>query len=253
MPQTLFDFAAWNGTLPYQKFDTVYGADTGGPIVYDKYYYATRDVPIGQSPRALFRFNVTSTTRSQGLFTVNYTYTGAGPQFARGSIVQVQGLLEVSANFTGMVLNAGSGFIQYINQGGFDYTTASAGTVTAPINPNWTTGFFFTPSYSSPLSTAQSTIEAKFGDGYSQRQRNGLNSNMHSWELSFTDRSDKEARAILNYVEDEGGVDPVQLLIPLNNLTARATTKFVLKNPKYNPTSFNLNAINVTAEEVFDI
>lgn len=243
---TNYNITPFNAVVNYKKFDVIY--ESAG--VY-RYHYATQDT-VGYGPTAVFNYAVASYSREDDAATLYYTYTGAGPRFSIGSIVRVTGMNNTSFNYTGMVIDAGSGWVKYLNAGWPESATASVGAINC-TNPAWTTGFYFTPSYTTAMETIQRTISAQFGDGYSQRQRNGLNNNVQTWTLSFNDRSDLEAKAILNYVESHDAASALRILIPINKFNNNPSLKYVLSSPKLSTNSWNLNNVSVTATQVFDI
>lgn len=64
----------------------------------------------------------------------------------------------------------------------------------------------------SPSNAAQRTYEplvliAKFGDGYEQRTRPGINNNPERWDLSFNNKTQAVADAIEIFFSDHGGVN----------------------------------------------
>jgi phage-related protein len=150
-----------------------------------------------------------------------------------------------------MVLEGGASYIDFTSNG-LPSGGAVGGAINTIYNPAWTSGFMFEPSYSSSLDTQTRRIEAKFGDGYSQRQRDGLNSNNHTWKLSFENRSDREAKAIGNFIEDKGGVDSFELLISANKLVPDPKLKYVAMNPQTSPQSFNLNNVSAEFMRIYD-
>jgi phage-related protein len=242
-----YKVSAYNPVLTYEKFDVVY--DQVGTY---RYYYATQNVKTYQNPTGLFNFPITSWTREQDAVTIQYTYSGAESLFSIGSIVRVTGLVNSTVNYTGMIIDAASGWVKYTNQGYPETSSVSVGAINCN-NPAWTTGFYFVPSYSSSLESKQNVITAQFGDGYSQRQRGALNNNMQSWKLAFNERSDKESKAIFTFTEDHGGADAVKIMMPLNKFQNDPNLKYVIANPQISTTYFNLNNISLTATQVFDI
>jgi phage-related protein len=243
---TNFKIYPWNGSLSYNKFDVVF--EQAGTF---RYFYATQN-SVGQNPTGVYNFPITSYKREDDATILYYTYSGSGPLFAIGSIIRVTGMTDTSLNYTGMAIDAGSGWVKYPDDGWPITLAATVGAINCP-NPAWTTGFMFVPSYSTTVETTQNIIKAQFGDGYSQRQRGGLNNNTQSWKLSFNERSDKEAKAIFNYIEERGGVDPINLLMPITKFQNRYDNKYTLKSPQLNTAYFDLNNISVIADQVFDI
>ncbi len=48
-------------------------------------------------------------------------------------------------------------------------------------------------------------LKASFGDGYSQRVPDGLRTQLGSWKVSFSNRSQAEADAITDFFSEKGG------------------------------------------------
>jgi phage-related protein len=244
---TQYSYFPYNNSANYKKFDVVRGMSES-----DSYYlYATQD-SSSQSPLSNFTYSITSWERDDFKVKMTFNKTGSGPSFAPGSLVVVTGTASSQANFTGMVIGADAGSIQF-NSNGMPLNGGAAGAISTIYNPAWTSGFMFVPSYSSALNTETRKIEAKFGDGYSQRQRDGLNSNTYSWKLNFENRSDRESRAICNFIDDKGGVDSFNLLMPANVLVTNPLLKYIAVNPQVNTNSFNLNNVNADFIQVFDV
>lgn len=248
---TQFIFPYWNGGVSYEKFDVARGVDINDLA----YYYATQ-ASLGERPRAVYSYSTVSWTRKDDLITAYYTSTGSAVNFVPGSIVTALGGLV--AGYTGMLVNAGAsgasvGFIQFVNAGWNEAGNLAAGTITTSLSPAWTTGFFFVPSYNTQADSEPAIIESKMGDGYSQRMADGLNNNISKWELGFESRSDKEARAIMNFVQDMQGVYPFQIMLPVSRLANRPELKYVAKGVKLSPSSYDLNSVSVSVQQVFDL
>lgn len=77
-----------------------------------------------------------------------------------------------------------------------DWTT----TTSSPPGPNTI------PDKSFQRSTNPRVLEAKFGDGYSQRVADGLNTIMESWGLSFQNRSMVDINTMRAFLESKKGV-----------------------------------------------
>ena len=60
--------------------------------------------------------------------------------------------------------------------------------------------FTYSPKYSSQVSKSPNVREAIFGDGYSQRVANGINTIKREWSLSFT-RTSSDIDAIDAFLE----------------------------------------------------
>lgn len=248
---TQYTFAQWNASVQYEKYDVARGTSASDTT----YYYSTQD-SLGVNPKSIFSYNTIVWSRKDDLVTVHYTLTGAYQNFVQGSIITaIGGLVN---GFTGMIINAGqagatSGFMQFIHAGWNEGNNTTAGTISTVLSPAWTTGFFFVPSYNTNIDVQPTIVEAQFGDGYSQRQGQNLNNNNVKWDLNFDGRSDKEAKAILNFVEDKAGVYPFELLLPVSKFVNRPELKYVAESARSNATSFGLNNVSVSVKQVFDL
>lgn len=87
----------------------------------------------------------------------------------------------------------------------------------------------------------------KFGDGYEQRQANGINNKPRQWSLSFSMRDNAEADAIEAFLEARGGVEAFDWTDP------RMKTVRV-KCAQWNRIAdrYNLSTITATFEQVFE-
>ena len=79
-------------------------------------------------------------------------------------------------------------------------THSSAGNVTSP-------NFIWTPAYNLSVTHAPRVKSVRFGDGYEQRMKDGVFTDLLSISLSFDGRAMKEATAILHFLESRSGTD----------------------------------------------
>ena len=80
-----------------------------------------------------------------------------------------------------------------------------------------------------------------------------MNGNTDTWNLTFADRQNKEARAIKHFIQDKAGVGYFNIVIPVSDLYNDPSLKFVGTAPKISQKSFGLNDVSVTLKQVFDI
>jgi len=231
--------------VAYKQFDVLNGINTGE----SRYYYATYDNE-NQNPSGVYIYPISSWQIVDEIATVFLTKTGFGPRFAAGSVIKITGEGYGPINYTGMVSEGDETYIRFPVA---SYTTGSIGTgaLTTLVSPGWTTEFFFIPSYSSSQDIEVRTVEAKFGDGYAQRQRDGLNSNVGTWNIVFEGRSDRETKAIINFIEDKGGTDCFPILFSRGMLQNDPNIKYVGTNLKLNTTSYKLNTVSATLSQSF--
>lgn len=249
MAYTTLSFKYYNPSQTYAQFDIVGGLTATDP----NFYYSTQPNNLGNQPNAIFNYPITSFARSQDVVTLLFTQTGSGPFFSAGSMMASQVGSDSSANHSGMILAGGPGIITYLNAGWDQTTIASTGMISSIVNPAWTTGFMFVPSYTSQYENQQNTINAQFEPGYEQRQASSINPNTDIWSLAFLDRSSKEARAIRHFTQSMAGVYSFPIMITDPNFENRPNQKFITSvGTKFQPKSFNINDVSVQVKRVFD-
>ncbi len=245
-----FYFPPYNPNVQYRKFDVFYDYYIGGNLVYG---YATQD-SFGQAPSGLYNFAITAYRRENDVTTLTFNQTGNVANFQPGSLIRVTGVgANTSVNYTGMIIDGGSGTLKFINPG-WDQT--DLGITTGAINcnnPAWTTGFYFIPTYSTKIDIANKPYVAKLGEGYEQRMSAGLNTYEKTYNMVFQQRSDKEARALINFVEDTAGVRAFQTVIPVAAFENQPLQKYVADSIGVTPDSYGLNTIQATVRRVFDL
>jgi len=65
--------------------------------------------------------------------------------------------------------------------------------------------FTWIPDYAPQGEEVPRVLKSPFGDGYAQRVGDGINTNLPTWSLSFTNRSSAEYQAILAFLRAQGG------------------------------------------------
>lgn len=81
------------------------------------------------------------------------------------------------------------------------------------------TTFTWTPDFGAKAAYKPKVRKAQFGDGYQQRQADGINTRADTWDLQFQARDDSETAAILAFLEARAGVEAFDWTPP-NELTA---------------------------------
>lgn len=250
-----FTFQVYNSSLGYEKHDVVYGVNATDT----NFYYATQDTSYSSTrmgPRAGLSYTAVSWQRSEDLTTVFFNKTGTQPDFTIGShiIVISQNADQPAINYSGLCIDGGSNYVSYLNPGWPQGNTALAASarVSTVLSPAWSTGFFWAPSNTTNVEFTTKRDFAQFGDGYTQQGRLGINSIGSVINLSFENRSYKESRAILNFVQSAGGVQPTLINLPVNRLFNNPFTTYLLTDPKINMKSYNINDISVTATRIYN-
>lgn len=107
--------------------------------------------------------------------------------------------------------------------------------------------FTYTPDFGASYEVKPDVRVTKFGDGYEQRQANGLNTQPKKWTLKFSLRSDTEAAAIVSFLSTQGAVssfDWTDIYGTAGKYVCRGWTEVKERN--------NLNTINAMFEQVFE-
>lgn len=88
----------------------------------------------------------------------------------------------------------------------------------------------------------------KYGDGYEQRQANGINTQPKTWNLKFSVRTDAEAYTIVSFLEARNATEAFDWTDP--NGTAG---KYVCRQWSRGKDRFNLNTVTAVFEQVFEL
>jgi phage-related protein len=67
--------------------------------------------------------------------------------------------------------------------------------------------FIWTPSYNQSAEISPRVLAVRFGDGYTQRIPDGINNNLLNLDLTFENRSEKEATAIAHFLNVRRGAE----------------------------------------------
>ena len=249
MAQPINNVYEWNANITYAKWDM--SIVNYASVV--QYFYSTVGGNLAANPTGQFVYAPLTSTRTDNVMRVTFTQTGT-TYFQQGSVVVVSGIApDSTVNYTGTVLAAGPGYVDYLNPGWNSTNVCTAGGVRAPIHPYWTTGFYWIPSWSTDITNNMAVINTKLGDGYEQRMNTAINSNSLSWNLVFAERSDKETMGLLTFLQVAGGATPFVLNFPVGNLYNAAGLKYISSAPRHAMTSYGLNQVTVPVAQVFDI
>lgn len=246
-------FFAWTAGAgyPYDKWDVVWGA--GLSVTDSRYFYSLIGNNQSQRPLATFSYTPISCVREGNVNRMSFTQTGT-VYFQPGSIVEIANIEpDGTTCYSGVVLAAGAGYVDYINPGLDVTNTITAGSLQAPMHPYWTTGFAWIPGWGPEITHNQLVYNSPLGEGYSQRMNPVINSNNLNWNLVFENRTDKEAVALLNFLEDKGGVIPFRLPFPVAKLYNNPNLKYIGAAASHSAPSYNVNTVTVNVQQVFDL
>lgn len=105
-------------------------------------------------------------------------------------------------------------------------------------------------SQSSTFSYDQRIIESQFGDGYSQRVADGLNSYMMSANISHDNLTQAEFNTLLTFWNTVGRVTPFTITDP----TTGVTTKVRFTEPfQVTALSGNLYSVSAVVKQTYDL
>lgn len=107
--------------------------------------------------------------------------------------------------------------------------------------------FIWTPDNGATYETKPNVRTAKYGDGYEQRQANGINNMPKTWSLRFSVRTDSEIAPIASFLEAQAGVSAFTWTDPFGN-----TGRYVCRSWSREKTRYNINSISATFEQVYE-
>lgn len=104
-------------------------------------------------------------------------------------------------------------------------------------------------SYGTQLTQDYRRKRISFGDGYTQRARDGLNSTPQQWSLTWDNIRNAQAELLRVFFQDLAGVDVIEWT-PLNQ---PAELKWTATGFQSQPSSFGRSTCSVTLTQEFDL
>lgn len=108
--------------------------------------------------------------------------------------------------------------------------------------------FTYAPDYSAQQQIAPRVKSMRFGDGYEQRQADGINTQPAVWNLTFANRTNTDTNSIHTFLSARGGFEAFDWVPP----DSTATIKVLCREWSKTMNRFNLNTITATFEQVFE-
>lgn len=108
--------------------------------------------------------------------------------------------------------------------------------------------FTYVPSYGATNDKQPKIKKSVFGDGYAQRQPDGINNIKQVWNLTFGDREKTEIDAIEAFLESLNGTEYFTW-VPPRQAVAK---KFICEKWSRSINKGNIDSISATFEQVFD-
>lgn len=104
-------------------------------------------------------------------------------------------------------------------------------------------------SYGTDMTEGYRVKRVSFGDGYSQRVSDGLNSKVQQWRLSYNGISNAEAETLRNFFRGLGGTG----LIEWTPFNQSVELKWTANNFSCRPSSATTSDVTVTLQQEFDL
>ena len=105
------------------------------------------------------------------------------------------------------------------------------------------------PFYGSAPQKSFRTLSADFGDGYSQRLGDGLNTTIETWNLKWSVLTTAEKDVIVNFLDEREGYKAFNYTMP----TESTSKKWICKSYKAEPLQPGLFSITASFERVYDL
>ena len=104
----------------------------------------------------------------------------------------------------------------------------------------------FIPDKSLGLDNTPQLVTAKFGDGYEQRARLGINSLRTTFSVTFSNRSTEDAYKLCEFFDEVLGVNAFKFAVP-SGKPFNPTTTYLVVCDTYNKTLTYNNYFDITA------
>ena len=114
------------------------------------------------------------------------------------------------------------------------------------------TGQEFTPDKSLAISTTPTMLQAKFGDGYEQRARKGINSLESSYSVTFSNRTLAEAKQLSEFFDEVLGVTSFDFSLPDSSLNTYKVVKVVCDDYSRTMEYNNYHTVTATFRRVYN-
>lgn len=107
--------------------------------------------------------------------------------------------------------------------------------------------FTYIPEYPPTEVSKPRVRQVQFGDGYEQRVRFGLNTDLKTWQLTFKARDNTETTGIRDFLQARAGVESFTWTPPLWSAVAG---QYVCDEWQITADAYNLNTITATFRQV---
>ena len=108
--------------------------------------------------------------------------------------------------------------------------------------------FTYTPDFGAKAAYKPKVRVVAFGDGYEQRQADGINTRAQVWDLTFANRTTTETGNILAFLEARNAVEAFDWTPPNESTAIRVVCREWNKSVDRN----NLNTVTAQFQQVFE-
>lgn len=109
--------------------------------------------------------------------------------------------------------------------------------------------FTWTPDFGAQQAIKPRVRRVAFGDGYEQRQGDGINTQPATWELTFAVRDNTETAAIMTFLSTRAGVESFDWTPPGES----TALSFVCRDWTRTMDRNNVNSITARFEQVYEL
>lgn len=110
------------------------------------------------------------------------------------------------------------------------------------------TTFTYTPDFGARATIKPRVRTVAFGDGYEQRQANGINARNDTWDLQFQRRTNTEAQGIMDFLDARGGVQAFDWTPPNESTAIRVVCREWSKTLE----RYNLNTVTAQFVRIYE-
>jgi phage-related protein len=143
------------------------------------------------------------------------THSYAGPTASGSGYQYVSATIELQGANVAMIL-PGVARMYATSASDYFYLGPQECSFLDPDKPVWA----WLPDQPPADDRAPRVLTAQFGDGYSQRVRDGLNTNLESWQLTFEGRTLADIAEMRAFLDARGAAEAFQWIAPDNWTTA---------------------------------
>ena len=106
-----------------------------------------------------------------------------------------------------------------------------------------------TPVRSTSPSTNTRILQAQFGDGYTQRAGDGINTVIQKWDVQWVNLDSTDSDELIDFFEARGGYESFRWIPPGSSLYQ----KFICKQWSETHPGNSKKNLNASFDEVFDL